>query len=150
MFCQMWSHKWWIAEDNHFPRPAGCTGINAPRCLVWLSLIVAMAHTWPTFSLMSIRPFRSFLIKLISSSVPSLYSCMALLFPRCRTFHLPSWISLWFCYPISPACSCPPECRQPCPPAYQLLPIYKITGSNIMKDIIVILMVLYKFRMEQG
>lgn len=86
-------------------------------------------------------------IKLISSLVPSLHTCMGLLFPRCRTSH--SCISWCFCHPASPACSCPPERWQPHPLAYQLLPIYEITRRNIMKEMIVSLMVLYKLRMEQ-
>lgn len=144
----MWLHKHRIEENNHLPQPAASAVTNAAQCLLCLALTHAVAHSWLTFSSMSIMTSRSSYIKLVSSQpVPSLYCCMVSLFTRCRTSRLNSWTSWCSCHPDS--CSFLLGWRQPCPAPYQLLPVYKITASNNTKEMTVSLMALYKLRMQQ-
>lgn len=146
--CQMWLHKHRIEKNNHLPQPAASAVTNAARCLLCLALTHAVAHSWLTFSSMYIKTSRSSYIKLVSSqTVPSLYCYMVSLFTRCRTSRFNSWTSWCSCHPDS--CSCLPGWRQPCPPAYQLLPVYKIIAGNNTKEMTVSLMALYKLRMQQ-
>jgi len=55
-----------------------------------LAFLAARAHCWLTVNFSSTRTPRSLSTELLSSrSAPSLYWCMGLFLPRCRTLHLP-------------------------------------------------------------
>ena len=55
-----------------------------------LAFLAGRAHCWLMVNLSSTRTPRSLSAELLSSrSTPSLYWCMALFLPRCRTLHLP-------------------------------------------------------------
>ena len=55
-----------------------------------LAFLAARAHCWLMVNLSSTSSPRSLCTELLSSrSAPSLYWCMGLFFPRCRTLHLP-------------------------------------------------------------
>ena len=59
-----------------------------PRML--LALLAARMHYWLVFNLVSTRTRRSIFTKLLSSlSSPSMYWCLGLFLPRCRTVHFP-------------------------------------------------------------
>ena len=55
-----------------------------------LAFLAARAHCWLMVNLSSTRTPRSLSAELLSGrSTPSLYWCMGLFLPRCRTLHLP-------------------------------------------------------------
>ena len=55
-----------------------------------LAFLAARAHCWLIVNLSSTRTPRFLSAELLSSrSIPSLYWCMGLFLPRCRTLHLP-------------------------------------------------------------
>ncbi|KAK4810782.1 hypothetical protein QYF61_008754, partial [Mycteria americana] len=55
--------------------------------------LAARAHCWLMFNLVSTRTPRSFSARLLSSWVaPSIYWCLGLFLPKCRTWHFP-WLN---------------------------------------------------------
>ena len=56
---------------------------------IWLACWAASKHCWLVMSLSSINIYKSFTSGLLSShSLPSLYLCLGLPLPKCRTLHL--------------------------------------------------------------
>ena len=81
-----------------------------------LAFLAARAHCWLMINLLSSRTSRSLSAELLSNrSAPSLYWCMGLLLPRCRTLHLPllNFIMLYDIY-IKCVYLCRYICRHTC------------------------------------
>ena len=85
----MGPHQGSVEGKENLPRPAGHTLLLMhPR--IPLAFLAARAHCWLMVNLSSTRTPRSLSAELLSSrSTPSLYWCMGLFLPRCRTVHLP-------------------------------------------------------------
>lgn len=72
---------------------------------ILLAFLVARAHCWLMFILVSTRTPRSFFEELLSICVThSMYWCLELFIPRCRTLHLCSLRSWDSCQLTSPGC----------------------------------------------
>jgi len=90
---QVW-HNQCCVEGRRITSLSLLTIIYLMQPRILLASFATRAHCWIMVKLVSIRTPRSFSAKLFSSWVaPSVYCCMGLFLPRCRTLHFP-WLSL--------------------------------------------------------
>lgn len=83
---EIWSHKCWIEENNHFLQPAVCCFLIQPN--VWLMVHDTAAHHWFAFNLLSSNTPWSFSVKLASSHLSlKLYCCQGSSVPEMKNFY---------------------------------------------------------------
>lgn len=136
----MWSYKF-LTGNN--PCPASCAGIVAPRVWCgWLSLL-----KWHIFHSCSTscpsRPPSAFSLSWLPANQPPACTVAWCCYFRAAglfllKFHASVIQFLQFVCVSLKDSSLTPQCRT--------LPIYKITGSNVMGEKIASLMILYKLR----
>ena len=98
-----------------------------------LAFLTARAHCWLINNLSSTRTPKSLSTELLSSrSAPSLYWCMRLFLPRCRTLHLPFLNFIRF---LSAQLSSVSRCRwmaaQPCD--VSTTPLSFVLSANLLR-----------------
>ena len=104
---QVCSLQCWVEGKDHLPWAAGSTLLNAAEDTTTAGSI----HCWFVFNLVSTSIPMSFSAKLLYNwAIPSIYWCMVLFLPRCRTLCFPLlnfmmllsglFSSLYVCIPI--------------------------------------------------